>query len=124
MQYICYCLQTLLLEYIIRISVTLSKCHVEMWNLRKNSKRTNCQLVLQFLLNIISYQYHHICSLSTEYSCTRLSVCVCVCLCDCVQDNSKNNLKINLQLEHIVVPGKSSDEFEIVHCPIKVKVTT
>ena len=49
----------------------------------------------------------------------RLSVCVCVC----VHDNSKNNDSIYLKLEHIVVFENSSEEFDIGHCPIKVKVT-
>ena len=72
------------------------------------------------------------CGLSTatiEYSCPSvclcvcLSVCVCVCLSVCVHDNSKNNGSIDLKLEHIVVYENSSDEFDIGHCPIKVKVT-
>ena len=40
----------------------------------------------------------------------------------CVHDNSKNNGSIHLKLEHIVVNEKSSDVFDIGHCPIKVKV--
>ena len=52
-----------------------------------------------------------------------LCVCLCVCLSVCVHDNSKNNGSIHLKLEHIVVYGNSSDEFDIGHCPIKVKVT-
>ena len=73
--------------------------------------------------------YYHSCGLSTatiEYSCPSvcvsvcLSVCLCVCLCT---DNSKNNGSIDLKLEHIVVYENSSDEFDIGHCPIKVKVT-
>ena len=74
------------------------------------------------------------CGLSTatiEYSCPSvclcvcLSVCVCVsvCLSVCVHDNSKNNGSIDLKLEQIVVYENSSDEFDIGHCPIKVKVT-
>ena len=63
-----------------------------------------------------------------------MSVCVCVCLsvrpsvrlsvclCVCVHDNSKNNGSIDLKLEHVVVYENSSDEFDIGHCPIKVKV--
>ena len=55
------------------------------------------------------------------------SVCLCVYLCVCrsvcVQDNSKNNVSIHSKLEHIVVLENSSDEFDIGHCPIKVKVT-
>ena len=50
-------------------------------------------------------------------------VCVSVCLSVCVHDNSKNNGSIDLKLEHIVVYENSSDEFDIGHCPIKVKVT-
>ena len=69
------------------------------------------------------------CGLSTatiEYS--SLSVCLSVCLgvclsvC-CVHDNSKNDGSVDLKLEHTVVYENSSDEFDIGHCPIKVKVT-
>ena len=49
-------------------------------------------------------------------------VCLCVCLCDCVYDNTKNNGSVHLKLEHIVVYENSSDEFDIGHYPIKVKV--
>ena len=76
-----------------------------------------------------SWSYYS-CSLSTatiEYSCPSvcLSVCVCVsvCLCVCVHDNSKKNGSIHLKLEHIVVYEDILDEFDIGHCPIKVKVT-
>ena len=55
-----------------------------------------------------------------------MSVCVSVflsvCVCVCVHDNSKNNGSIHLKLEYFVVYEKSSDEFGIGHCPIKVKV--
>ena len=77
--------------------------------------------VTQLLKNELLY---YSCGLSTatiEYSC--LSVCLCVCLSVCVHDNSKNNGSIDLKLEHIVVYENSSDEFDIGHCPIKVKVT-
>ena len=50
-----------------------------------------------------------------------LSVCVSVCVCVCVHDNSKNNGSIHFKLEHIVVYENSSDEFDIGHCPIKVR---
>ena len=75
---------------------------------------------------------HYSCGLSTptiEYSCPSgcLSVCVSmcpsVCVCACVHDNSKNNGSIHLKLEHIVVYQNSSEEFDIGHCPIKLKVT-
>ena len=42
------------------------------------------------------------------------SVCLCVCVSVCNHDNSKNNGSIHLKLEHIVVYGNSSDEFDIV----------
>ena len=64
------------------------------------------------------------CGLSTatiEYS--SLSVCLSVCVSVCVHDNSKNNGSIDVKLEHTVVYENSSDEFDIGHCPIKVKVT-
>ena len=75
---------------------------------------------------------HYSCGLSTatiEYSYPSVCVAVClsvrlsVCVCVCVHDNSKNNGSIDLKLEHIVVYENSSDEFDIGHCPIKVKVT-
>ena len=85
-----------------------------------------------FFKNFSSYS----CGLSTatiEYSCPSvcvslclswcLSVCLSVCVCVCVHDNSKNNGSIDLKLEHIVVYENSLDEFDIGHCPIKVKVT-
>ena len=50
-------------------------------------------------------------------------VCVCVCLSVGVHDNSKNNCLMCLKLEHIVVYENSLDQFDIGHCPIKVKVT-
>ena len=56
--------------------------------------------------------------------CMPVNVCLClgVCLFVCVHDNSKNNGSVHLKLEHIVVYENSSDEFDIGHCPIKVKV--
>ena len=52
-----------------------------------------------------------------------VSRCLSVCLYVCVRDNSKNYGSVDLKLEHIVVYENSSDEFDIGHCPIKVKVT-
>ena len=71
--------------------------------------------------------FNYSCGLSTatiDYSLSVcLSVCVSVCLSVCVHDNSKNNGSIYGKLEHTVVYENSSDEFDIGHCPIKVKVT-
>ena len=39
------------------------------------------------------------------------------------EKNSKTNGAIHLKLEHIVVNGNSSDEFDNMHCLIKFKVT-
>ena len=52
-----------------------------------------------------------------------MSICVSVRVSACVHDNSKNNGSIHLKLKHIVVYKNRSDEFDIGHCPIKVKVT-
>ena len=52
-----------------------------------------------------------------------LSVCVPVCVSVCVHDNYKNYGSIHLKLEHVVVYENISDEFDIGHCPMKVKVT-
>ena len=52
-----------------------------------------------------------------------LSICLSLCLSVCVHDNSKKNGSIDLKLDHIVVYENSSDEFDIGHCLIKVKVT-
>ena len=73
-------------------------------------------------------RHFYSCGLSTatiEYSCPSacLRVCLRVCVSVCVHDNSKNNGSIHLKPEHVVVYGNSSDEFDIGHCPIKVKVT-
>ena len=91
-------------------------------------KKTNFSTLVR--INIKAYVYS--CGLSTatiEYSslsvcvCVCLSVCLCVCVSVSVNDNSKNNGLIDVKLEHTVVYENSSDEFDIGHCPIKVKVT-
>ena len=51
-----------------------------------------------------------------------LSVCVSVCSYVCVDNNSKNNELIKLKAKHIVIFENSSDEFNVVHCPIKIMV--
>ena len=70
--------------------------------------------------NPIHYQLFIVATI--EYSCPSVCVCLSVCLYSCVHDNSKNNGAIYLKLEHAVVCGHSS-EFDIWHCPIKIKVT-
>ena len=50
-------------------------------------------------------------------------VCVCLCVCEFLHDNSKRNRSRNMKLEHILVYENSSDEFDIEHHQIKVKVT-
>ena len=82
---------------------------------------TMCVYFLPYglLLRQVAWTYYS-CSLSTatiEY--TSPSVCLSVC----VYDNSKNNVSLDLKLEHLIVYENSSDEFDIGHCPIKVKVT-
>ena len=52
-----------------------------------------------------------------------VSVCVRVCVCVFLHDNSKRNQSRNMKLEYIVVYENSSDEFDIEHHRIKVKVT-
>ena len=83
------------------------------------------------------YYYYYYCVLyyivffnrnyTHEYSypsvCLRACLSVCVCVCLCTHDNSESNGSIHLQLEHIVVYGNSTVEFDIGHCVIKVKVT-
>ena len=54
---------------------------------------------------------------------THVCLRVCFCVSVCVHDNSKNNGSIHLKIEHIAVYENSSDEFNIGHCPSKVKVT-
>ena len=51
-----------------------------------------------------------------------ISVCVSVCL-SVYTITQKNNGSIDLKLEQVVVYENSLDEFDIGHCPIKVKVT-
>ena len=49
--------------------------------------------------------------------------CVCVCVCVCLHDNLERNRSRDMKLEYIVVHENSSDEFDIEHHQIKVKVT-
>ena len=112
-------------------------------NIPSKYKAQNCgilELLISKLPQLLKYlstdtdSGYYSCGLSTatiEYSCPSVCVlvsvcpsrCLSVCVCVCVHDNSKNNGSIDLKLEHIVVYENSSDEFDIGHCPIKVKVT-
>ena len=99
--------------------------NIGVWHsFEKNETATMCFLQKPFLV-------FYCCGLSTvtiEYSCP--SVCLCVyvsfclsvCLYACVHDNSKNNGSIHFKLEHIIVYKNSSDEFNIGHCLIKIKI--
>ena len=51
-----------------------------------------------------------------------MSVCLSSCVSVYVHDNSENNGSIHLKLEHIVAYENISEQFDIWHCPIKVKV--
>ena len=92
------------------------------WQILKKMTNKNLNIVkkLVYLSDIYS------CGLSTatiEYSCPSACVSFRPSVCVCVHDNSKNNDSIDLKLENIVVYENSLDEFDIGHCPIKVKVT-
>ena len=50
-------------------------------------------------------------------------VCVCVCVCVFLHNNSKRNPSRKMKFEYIIVYENSSDEFNIEHHQIKVKVT-
>ena len=54
--------------------------------------------------------------------CVCVCLCVCVCVCVCLHDISKRNRSKNTKLEYIAYEN-SSDEFDIEHPRIKVKVT-
>ena len=83
-----------------------------------------CKLAYNIILFIVAVDKPHRVLMSVCVSvCVSVLVCVCVCVSVCVHDNSKNNDSIPLNLEHIVVYENSSDEFDIGHSPIKVKVT-
>ena len=76
-----------------------------------------CYIIIIIIIIIIINYYS--CGLSTA---TIEYLSPSVCLSVCVHDNSKNNGSIDLKLEHIVLYENSLDEFDIGHCPIKVKV--
>ena len=62
------------------------------------------------------------CGLNCKYR-VLVSVCLSVCLSVCKHDNSKHKGPRILKFEYSVGYEKSSDEFDIGHCLIKVKVT-
>ena len=64
------------------------------------------------------------CGSNRKYRVLVSVVCLSVCLSVCKHDNSKNKGPRILKFEYIVGYEKSSDEFDIGHCPITVKVTT
>ena len=97
-------------------------------------------MIISNLTSILKMVYYSfgLPTTTIEYSCPSVCLCVClgvslsvlvsvfclsVCVSVCVNDNSKSNGSIHLKLEHIVVYENSLDEFDIGHCPIKVKVT-
>ena len=51
------------------------------------------------------------------------SVFVCISVYVFLHDNSKRNRSRNMKLDYIIVYENSSDEFDIEHCRIKIKVT-
>ena len=67
-------------------------------------------------MKLSTHYYSCLSTATIEYSCR-----LCVCLYACVHVNSKNYGSVALKLEHIVVYENSSDDFDIGHCPIKVK---
>ena len=88
-----------------------------------HGKKDNVIYLFGHILFPVPGSYYS-CGLSTEYLCPSVCVCVSVCVSVCVHDNSKNNGSVHLKLEQIVVYENSSNEFDIGHCPIKVKVMT
>ena len=93
------------------------------------SKRgSSCHLL--FATNpVLSYYSCGLSIATIEYSCPSaclrvcVSACLSICVCVYVHDNSKNNGSVHLKFKHVVVFENSLDEFDIGHCPIKVKVT-
>ena len=88
---------------------------------------------LAFLKNAtIEYSSESLCA--SVFVCLCLCVCPCLCVCVCVRacvclcfvceflhENSKRNRSRNIK--YIVVYENSSDEFDIEHRRIKIKVT-
>ena len=110
--HLCASMQQLVAEY------QLGNCH----NMKIIANKVS------FIIYVRVVKVYYSCGLSTatiEYSCPSVFLCVCFCVCLCVHDrsNSKNNGSIHLNLKHVIVYENSSDEFNIGHCPIKVKVT-
>ena len=75
-------------------------------------------------LDCITPNIELICAIS--HNTTRVCMCVglsvCCSVCVCVPITQKNNKSVDLKLEHVVVYENSLDDFDIGHCPIKIKV--
>ena len=80
--------------------------------------RTLSLVIVAFLENA-TIEYSSVC----VCLCLCLCLCVCVCVCVFLLNNTKRNRSRRMKLEYIVVYEKSSEEFGIEHCRIKVKVT-
>ena len=63
---------------------------------------------------------YYACGLDRKYRVLVSVVCLSVCLC--VSTITQKKWSRILKFEYIVGYEKSSDEFDIGHCPIKVKV--
>ena len=82
--------------------------------------RPQCRMLYKIkapISDFITIQFVVVAVYQPKLHCTHLHLSVCV------YDNSKNNGLINLKHKFIVVCGKRSDDFDIGHCPIKVKDT-
>ena len=85
--------------------------HTSVIHLLKDNVASILQFLICMLTILIVYRNYIV----------LISACVSTWLCGCVHDNSKNQW-VN-QIEHIGLYRKSSDQFDIGQCSIKVKVT-
>ena len=79
--------------------------------------------VFIYAFTVLGTFIYYTCGLDRKYRVLVSVVCLSVCLSVCKHDNSKNKWSRILKFEYIVGYEKCSDEFDIGHCPIKVKVT-
>ena len=118
----CFCalsLSTVLVEYCHAVNLDYVDEDGNVWRPVLKNKATT---TIFFSKNLFLVCYS--CGLSTatiEYSSACVCVCLSVCLCVCKHDNSKNNWSRDLKFEYIVAFENYLDEFDIGHCPIKVK---